>query len=88
MNGTRIDGAHRIRMGDQLRVGPLEFLVTQVEGARVKQAEPTRAEVGESSEDEMAGMVGDWLEEAEVGDSELELSKIPKRGNISLTRRM
>ncbi|MCP4189564.1 MAG: FHA domain-containing protein [Planctomycetaceae bacterium] len=74
VNGSQIDGIHRIQMGDQLRVGPLEFLVTQVEEVRATQPEPTKAEAGDSTEDEMAGMVGDWLEEAESDDSSASLA--------------
>ena len=31
VNGSRIEGVQKLQMGDQLRVGPLEFLVTHTE---------------------------------------------------------
>lgn len=62
VNGSRIEGVQKLQMGDQLRVGPLEFLVTHTEKAVVKQTKPT-ADLEEANDDEMAGMVNDWLEE-------------------------
>ena len=42
VNGERIDGEHKIQMGDQLRVGPLEFLVTFVQPVGDPSASPPR----------------------------------------------
>lgn len=67
VNGEQIGGEQKIQMGDQLRVGPLEFLVTFVEpaGESGTKATPSTPR-GTASEDEMAGLVSDWLEEADV----------------------
>ena len=62
VNGSRIEGVQKLQMGDQLRVGPLEFLVTHTEKAVVKQTKPA-ADLEDANDDEMAGMVNDWLEE-------------------------
>ena len=79
-NGTHVNGkriqAENPQMGDQLRVGPLEFLVTSVElkkGAKKDAAASTSAAPadrprGIKSDDEMADMVSDWLEEADVAN--------------------
>jgi len=63
VNGSRIEGVQKLQMGDQLRVGPLEFLVTHTDETAVKRPKPATAELVEANEDEMAGMVNDWLEE-------------------------
>jgi pSer/pThr/pTyr-binding forkhead associated (FHA) protein len=68
VNGERIEGQHNLQMGDQLRVGPLEFLVTFVQPA--KTAAPAQASVpttptGVATDEQMADMVSDWLEEAD-----------------------
>jgi len=56
INGVKTEGAQPLSMGDQLRVGPLEFLVTISQPVVVaKKAAPV--------EDEMGGMVSDWLSE-------------------------
>lgn len=70
VNGTRIDGEHRIKMGDQLRVGPLEFLVTHAAAARQTEKAPSAPDPGSavSNDDEMAGLVSDWLEEGNEVD--------------------
>jgi pSer/pThr/pTyr-binding forkhead associated (FHA) protein len=74
VNGTRIDGEHRIQMGDQLRVGPLEFLVTFLKAAsspKAAQAATKPNSAGSSakaaslSDDEMAGLIDDWLSEGD-----------------------
>jgi pSer/pThr/pTyr-binding forkhead associated (FHA) protein len=64
VNGIRIDGEHRIQMGDQLRVGPLEFLVTYLKSSQIA----AKSKSGDSSvvsDDEMAGLIDDWLTEAD-----------------------
>jgi predicted component of type VI protein secretion system len=61
VNGTRIDGDHRLEMGDQLRVGPLEFLVTYLVQAKAPA-------VKEGGSDDMDGLIGDWLSEASDED--------------------
>jgi pSer/pThr/pTyr-binding forkhead associated (FHA) protein len=67
VNGKRIEGEHKIQMGDQLRVGPLEFLVTFAEPASKTAATPTASAPRDvASDDEMAGLVSDWLEEADT----------------------
>ena len=69
VNGNRIEGDHQIEMGDQLRVGPLEFLVTYVASATTSpKSAPVRAKKPVGSDDEMDGLVGNWLEEAEETD--------------------
>jgi pSer/pThr/pTyr-binding forkhead associated (FHA) protein len=69
VNGERIEGEQKLQMGDQLRVGPLEFLVTFVQPAKAevpeKAAAPTKPR-GTASDDQMADMVSDWLEEADL----------------------
>ena len=69
LNGEKITSDRRLREGDRLRVGPLEFEVL------IKSAEVTpaaagtdKAAVGASSgsgEGAMGGMVSQWLEEAD-----------------------
>lgn len=61
VNGTRIDGDHRLEMGDQLRVGPLEFLVTYLVQAKA----PVGQVTGKGPSDDMDGLIGDWLSEAD-----------------------
>lgn len=64
VNGVKIDGAHRIQMGDQVRVGPLEFLVTFAKT-------PTAAKVSSDATaagDDMGGLISDWLAEADEND--------------------
>lgn len=68
VNGNRIEGDHIIEMGDQLRVGPLEFLVTFVATPAKNPKAPARAKSPVGNDDEMDGLVGDWLEEAEESD--------------------
>ena len=41
VNGERIESEQKIQMGDQLRVGPLEFLVTFAQPANKTSAAPT-----------------------------------------------
>jgi pSer/pThr/pTyr-binding forkhead associated (FHA) protein len=64
VNGVRIDGEHRIQMGDQLRVGPLEFLVTYLKSQKVA-AKPRSGDSSVVSDAEMAGLIDDWLAEAD-----------------------
>ncbi len=69
VNGERIEGEQELQMGDQLRVGPLEFLVTFVQPAKAEASEKAAATTkprGISSDDQMADMVSDWLEEADL----------------------
>jgi pSer/pThr/pTyr-binding forkhead associated (FHA) protein len=72
VNGTRIDGDHRLEMGDQLRVGPLEFLVTYLVQAKSKTSSPS----AKAASDDMDGLIGDWLLEAD----EQEKSRPPGSG--------
>ncbi len=72
VNGKRIEAEHPVQIGDQLRVGPLEFLVTSVEPKKGAPANTAAASVnrprGIKSDEEMADMVSDWLEEADGAD--------------------
>jgi pSer/pThr/pTyr-binding forkhead associated (FHA) protein len=63
VNGDRIHGEHLIRMGDELRVGPLEFLVTYLKSAAKTPVKPKGSDSSILSEDEMAGLIDDWLSE-------------------------
>ncbi|MCA9213975.1 MAG: FHA domain-containing protein [Planctomycetales bacterium] len=56
INGQRTEGVQPLSMGDQLRVGPLEFLVTISQPVPVKKAAP-------AADDEFGGMISDWLSE-------------------------
>jgi len=64
VNGDRVDGECPISTGDQLRVGPLEFLVLfHQERAQVAAKEgPGRAALSDS------GIISQWLEEADAVD--------------------
>ena len=66
VNGEKISGIHDLKVGDQLRVGPLEFLVTFVR--EIKPAKKTTASAAQKpaqgdDDDDMAGLIGDWLSE-------------------------
>lgn len=65
VNGNRLDGPHAINMGDQLRVGPLEFLVTVTD--RVREKEPLKAPTQriDGQSDDIGGLISDWLSEAD-----------------------
>ncbi len=66
INGVKTEGAQPLAMGDQLRVGPLEFLVTISQPAVVAKKPAT-------ADDEMGGMISDWLSES---DSDVEKPKM------------
>jgi pSer/pThr/pTyr-binding forkhead associated (FHA) protein len=70
VNGVRIDGAHGVQMGDQLRIGPLEFLVTFVKSTKAA-GKPSATDSSLLSDDEMAGLVDDWLNEGNEKDRRL-----------------
>lgn len=61
INGTKTEGAQPLSMGDQLRVGPLEFLVT------VSQPATAVAAKSKASNDE--DMISDWLSESDDSTS-------------------
>ena len=63
VNGNRIDGTQSLGMGDQLRVGSLEFLVSVQQTASRPEPVSQPASGGGEKKDEIAGMIGDWLEE-------------------------
>lgn len=67
VNGVRIDGPQRIQMGDQLRVGPLEFLVTYAKSSEAV-GKPSASGTPTSSSDDMGGLISDWLSEADEND--------------------
>lgn len=67
VNGVRIEGPQRIQMGDQLRVGPLEFLVTFVKSSEAASKVPA-VNSSPVSADDMAGLISDWLNEADDND--------------------
>ena len=64
VNGERIEKRHSLAVGDQLRVGPLEFLVTYLRPVKTPAAKTPAA-----SDDEMAGLIDDWLAEADQADT-------------------
>ena len=64
VNGQRIEGEHRVQMGDQLRIGPLEFLVTYLKTAH-QPPKPKASDSAALSDDDMAGLIDDWLSEAD-----------------------
>lgn len=67
VNGVRIDAPQRIQMGDQLRVGPLEFLVTYAKASEtVGKGVPSGD--GAPPSDDMGGLISDWLTEADEND--------------------
>jgi predicted component of type VI protein secretion system len=68
INGTKTVGAQPLSMGDQLRVGPLEFLVTVSQPAAAVAAKKSVP----SSDDDMGGMISDWLSESENKTAKLE----------------
>ncbi len=65
VNGKRIEGDHRIQLGDQLRVGPLEFLVTYLKPATASATAAKPVGSASGNEDEMAGLIDDWLSESD-----------------------
>ncbi len=67
VNGVRIDGPQRIQMGDQLRVGPLEFLVTYAKSSEAV-GKPSASGTPTASSDDMGGLISDWLSEADEND--------------------
>lgn len=64
VNGHRIDGEHLVQVGDQLRVGPLEFLVTFLKSAAAATKTPPKPS-GNKPDDDMAGLIDGWLSESE-----------------------
>jgi pSer/pThr/pTyr-binding forkhead associated (FHA) protein len=67
VNGVRIDGEHSIQMGDQLRIGPLEFLVTYLKSAKPV-GKPAGTDSSLLSDAEMAGLIDNWLTEGNEKD--------------------
>ncbi len=65
VNGERVTQKRVLATGDQLRVGPLEFLVTFVKPAAAKEkpANPSDSSLG--SEEEIADLLNDWFSESE-----------------------
>ena len=70
VNGDRIDGEQPVSMGDQLRVGPLDFLVI-VSGVKREQL-VTDAKLGRSSND--SDIISQWLEEADAAERDERMS--------------
>lgn len=71
VNGEKLNGPHPVGMGDQLRVGPLEFLVTISQKAKKAQTVNANSSgtVADSEQgDDMGGMISDWLSEADEED--------------------
>ena len=64
LNGEKVDNPTAMEMGDQLRVGPLEFLVTVSEKTAAKKPVPAAAKRDSNGED-LGGMISDWLSEAD-----------------------
>jgi pSer/pThr/pTyr-binding forkhead associated (FHA) protein len=67
VNGVRIDGEHQMQMGDQLRIGPLEFLVTYLKSTKPA-GKPTSSDSALLSDDQMAGLIDNWLSEGDDKD--------------------
>ena len=78
VNGERLEAPRRLVLGDQLRVGPLEFLVTfaQVAHPPAGVAGTVRAD---ASEQDMAGLISDWLSEANDTERRAKPSEIETR---------
>ena len=69
VNGVKIAAETRIQMGDQLRVGPLEFLVSQLAAPKAASKSPGRPQSSTKPDDDMAGLIDDWLSEGADMDS-------------------
>lgn len=68
VNGKKITGDKRLRQGDRLRVGPLEFEVVLKTAEHAPKPSKREAAAGAGSgsgEGPMGGMVSQWLEEAD-----------------------
>lgn len=73
LNGEKVENPTAMEMGDQLRVGPLEFLVTVSEKTKSKDKKPKTAaakheEKGSSNGEDLGGLISDWLSEADDAD--------------------
>jgi pSer/pThr/pTyr-binding forkhead associated (FHA) protein len=62
VNGNKLDGPQIVDMGDQLRIGPLEFLVTVTDRVRGPAKTPQEQPVGT---EDLGGLISDWLTEAD-----------------------
>ena len=82
VNGERISRPHSLAMGDQLRVGPLEFLVTYLRPVKAVVTQP------KASDDDMAGLIDDWLAEADADASDSTLSSETREFRLDETDRI
>lgn len=65
VNGEKITGDKRLRTGDTLVVGPLNFEVIIEKTSPVEQEAPAPKKPATSAGGDVGGMVGAWLEEAD-----------------------
>lgn len=83
VNGTRIENEQRIQIGDQLRIGPLEFLVTFATAQAAPNVDKSKSSSSSGVHvvggDEMAGMISDWLSEADEVDRRTRVGDVDTR---------
>ncbi len=79
VNGERLEAPRRLVMGDQLRVGPMEFLVTYALVPQSSAGVVSESRSPLSAEQDMAGLISDWLTEAEDTDRRVDSAEIETR---------
>ena len=79
VNGERLEAPRRLVMGDQLRVGPMEFLVTYAFVPQASTGVVAESRSPLSAEQDMAGRISDWLTEAEDTDRRVDSVEIETR---------
>lgn len=79
VNGERLEAPRRLVMGDQLRVGPMEFLVTHAFVPQASTGVVAESRSPLSAEQDMAGRISDWLTEAEDTDRRVDSVEIETR---------
>lgn len=97
VNGTSVEKPTAIKIGDQLRVGPLEFLVTYMKPA--SKAAPVKAAVSDgpssarpAQDDELAGLIDDWLADDDglsatrMMDAETREYRVPETEKIEVPK--
>ncbi|MBI1247267.1 FHA domain-containing protein [bacterium] len=77
VNGERVEGTVELKMGDELRVGPLDFLILidhtlgAAKRSKVSSVKEAASRVAQSSD--MGNDVASWLEEADEEERQLRL---------------
>ena len=79
VNGERLEAPCRLVMGDQLRVGPMEFLVTYAFVPQASTGVVAESRSPLSAEQDMAGRISDWLTEAEDTDRRVDSAEVETR---------